>query len=163
VALIVREGHKVRVRILVPLSSRTANVGDVFDGEVAEEVEVDGRVVVARGAPALGTVTAVQRAGYIGRAGRLGFTFDYTRTVDGQKVRLRASQERAQQGSEVFVWGVALFLFWPALFIKGAEMDIQPGTTFNAFIDRDTVVQVPVLVPDIRTPSSPVPPPPPSP
>ncbi len=66
VSVALREGDKVRVKTLVALSSATANVGDVFDGEVVEDIDVNGKVVIAKGASALGTITAVQRAGWLG-------------------------------------------------------------------------------------------------
>ncbi len=143
----VREGEKIRVRVLQQLSSKTANVGDVFDGEVADEVEVGGKVAVAKGASVLGTITAVQRAAWLGRPGRLGFTFEYAKAVDATKVRLRSTAERVGQGNEALTWGLGLLLFLPLLLIKGKEMEVNPGTVFTAFVDRDAVVAVPLPTP----------------
>lgn len=100
----VQEGERVRVRILQEISSKTANVGDVFDGEAADDVEVGGKVAVAKGARVLGTITAVQRAAWLGRPGRLGFAFEHARAVDGTRVRLRATTERVGQGNEAAAW-----------------------------------------------------------
>ncbi len=165
VSVVLREGEKVRVKNLVPISSATANVGDVFDGEVVEYIEVDGKVVIAKGASALGTITAVQRAGWLGRPGRLGFTFEYARAVDGQRARLRATQERGEQGNEALAWGLGVLIFLPLLLIRGPEMDINPGTTFTTFVDRDITIQVPASPPDATPPAPAQPPstPPPTP
>lgn len=149
----VQEGERVRVRILQDLSSKTANVGDVFDGEVADAIEVGGKVAIARGATVTGTITAVQRAAWLGRPGRLGFTFEHARAVDGTRVRLRMTVEQVGQGREAVAW-----LIWP--FISGGEMEFKRGAVFTAFVDRDAVVAVPLPVP---TETQPVPTPSPSP
>jgi len=163
VSVALREGDKVRVKTLVALSSATANVGDVFDGEVVEDIDVNGKVVIAKGASALGTITAVQRAGWLGRPGRLGFTFEYARAVDGQRARLRATQERAAQGNEALAWGLGIILFLPFLLIRGREMEVKLGTTFTTFVDRDITIQVPASPPDVIPPVPAQPPPTPSP
>jgi hypothetical protein len=154
ISVVLREGEKVRVKTLVTLSSATANVGDVFDGEVVEDIDVNGAVVIRKGAPALGIITAVQRAGWLGRPGRLGFTFEYARAVDGQRVRLRATQERVGRGNEAAAWGLGLLIFLPFLLIRGQEMEIKPGTTFTTFVDRDITVLVPAS-PQSPPPASP--------
>lgn len=143
----VQEGERVRVRILQDLSSQTANVGDVFDGEVADDVEVGGKVAMARGAKAVGTITAVQRAGWLRRPGRLGFTFEHARAVDGTRVRLRATVDRVGEGNEAAAWGLGLLIFFPLLLIRGQEMEVKRGATFTGFVDRDTVVAVPTPTP----------------
>jgi hypothetical protein len=156
-----QEGEKVRVRVMQELSSKTANVGDLIESEVADDVEVNGKVVIAKGAKALGTITAVQRAAWLGRPGRLGFTFEYARAVDGNRVRLRATAERIGQGSEALTWGLGLLIFLPLLLIKGKEMEVKSGTVFNTFVDRDAVVAVPL--PPVTNETQPVSIPSPSP
>jgi hypothetical protein len=158
----VMEGERVRVRILQEISSKTANVGDVFDGEVADDVEVGGKVAIAKGARVLGTITAVQRAAWLGRPGRLGFTFEHARAVDGTRVRVRATAERVGQGNEAAAWGLGLLIFFPLLLIRGQEMEVKPGTVFTAFVDRDAVVTVPLPAAPVA-PSAPIPSPSPTP
>jgi hypothetical protein len=107
VSVMVKEGTRLRVRILQELSSRTANVGDVFQGEVFDDTDVDNKIALVKGASAIGTVTVVQRAAWLGKPGRLGFSFEYAKAVDGTNVRLRAAPEREHRGNKPWpgAWG----------------------------------------------------------
>ena len=65
------QGTSVRLRTLSPLSSMDNKVGDRFDLEVAEDVLLNGRVVIPRGSPAKGEITMVKKKGMWGKGGKL--------------------------------------------------------------------------------------------
>jgi hypothetical protein len=51
------KGTTMKVRVMQPISSDTAKLGDQVDLEVAEDVKVDGTVIVSKGGKAEGFVT----------------------------------------------------------------------------------------------------------
>lgn len=98
----VRGGTRVRVKLLQFISSETSQPGDTVRFEVAEDVALEGIVVIRRGTPAVGTVVEA-RAYRLSRwpllwwdgpsPGRLVFTVSETVSVDGDPIRLRGPLE----------------------------------------------------------------------
>jgi hypothetical protein len=62
--IVIPAGKLIVVRLSQPLSSKENNAGDTFSGSIAEPVEVDGRVVIERGAAAHGTVVDAKAMGH---------------------------------------------------------------------------------------------------
>ena len=70
------------------LSTKTTEEGDPFTATVAEDVRVDGRVLIRRGAEIQGTVTEVEEAQRLaGLSGRASLTlrFDNVDTISGER------------------------------------------------------------------------------
>jgi hypothetical protein len=91
--VLLADGTPIKLRLKQDVSSAGAKTGDVVDFEVLEDVKVGEAVVIPRGNPAIGTVTAVLSARRMGRAGKLNIELDYVRLADGQKATLRAVEE----------------------------------------------------------------------
>jgi len=93
-----QDGTIVHVRLVSPLTSEDAKPGDTIGFLVTRDVVVDGAVVIKRKTPAVGTVVAARRAswGFIWRHAVLSFAFVETTSVDGQSIRLRASNGYGQ-------------------------------------------------------------------
>jgi len=89
--ILVPAGAEVMVLTKTDLYSNTVFVGDRLTFEVARDVIIDGRVVIAKGAPVEAGVTwAIPRRSF-GRGGKLGISVDTVTAVDGQKIKLRAA------------------------------------------------------------------------
>jgi PEGA domain len=92
------DGTPVKLRLKRDLSSAVAKTGDNIDFEVSEEVKVGEVVVIPRGNPAIGTVTAAESARRMARGGKLNIEIDYVRLADGEKATLRAVAEMNGEG-----------------------------------------------------------------
>jgi len=93
------DGAVVHMRLVSPITSETAKVGDSIAFLVTRDVIADGAVVIARKTPALGTIVIARRANWgFGRwySGRLSLAFMQTTAVDGQTIRLRATNGYGQ-------------------------------------------------------------------
>ena len=88
-----RDGTIVHVRLVSPITSENAKPGDSVPFVVTRDVIVDGAVVIARKTPAVGLIVLGRRAswGFINRRPLLSFAFVQTTAVDGQSIRLRAT------------------------------------------------------------------------
>jgi hypothetical protein len=64
-------GTNLSVRIVENLSSATAQPGDVFHGTLADDVEVNGKIIFPRGADVFGTVTDAKSSGRLSAPGIL--------------------------------------------------------------------------------------------
>jgi hypothetical protein len=85
-APIVPRDAVIRLVLNDHLSTKESDVGDRFSATVAEDVSVNGRVLVRHGATVQGTVTEVERAkrlaGITGKA-KIMLRFDRIQTTDG--------------------------------------------------------------------------------
>jgi len=136
------EGTEVRLRLLEPLSSATSTQGQRFNLELDDDVRVDGVVVIARGAKAIGTVMSAKKRGFMGKGGELNIMIDYV-LVNDERVRLRANSGNA--GDDKVGATVALtVLFGPlGLLKRGKNIELNPGLVIPAYIDQTTVLATP--------------------
>jgi len=81
----------------------------------------------------------------MGRAGKLDFSIDRVRALDGEWIPLRYTVNKKSGGSHAVSTGVltagAAILFWPAapafLLIKGKDVTLNKGMVFDTFTDQD--------------------------
>src|SRR5262245_53583634 len=116
--VVVPDGTKVRVRLDQTLSSGTAEEGQTVELSVAEAIRAEGAVVVPEGARATGTVVLAQEKRRMGRAGKLDFSVDRVRAVDGEWLPVRYTMNKRSGDSKavstgIITAGVAV-VFWPA-------------------------------------------------
>lgn len=139
------EGIKLRVRLDQTISSATADEGQSVELSVTEAVKVGDVVAIAEGARVMGTITEAIAKRRMGRAGKLDFSIDKVRAVDGEWVPLRYTLNKKLGGSHavrtgIITAGVAV-AFWPAapfmLLMKGKDVTINKGMAFDVFTDGD--------------------------
>lgn len=143
------DGTKLRVRLDQTISSATAEQGQAVELSITEAVRVNDQVVIPDGARVTGTVTMAQEKRHMGRAGKLDFSIDRVRAIDGEWIPIRYTVNKAAGGSHAVSTGVltagAAVLFWPAapafLLIKGKDVNINKGVVFDAFTDADHVLK----------------------
>ena len=86
----------VPVRLLGLINSETSRPGQPLEFTVADDVYVDGELVIRKGTPAQGVVVVSKRArwGPIQRHPQLTFKFTHTTASNGQTIALRATRQR---------------------------------------------------------------------
>ncbi len=132
------DGTIIRVALTEPLSSGTNHQNDQVHFAVAEDVTIGTVVVIAKGASAIGHVSEAEPKGKWGHAGKLAFSVDYAKAVDGSNIRLRASSAQGGQDSKG-----ALMLGLSGAFKHGKEITIAKGTALDAYVDGDRSVTLP--------------------
>lgn len=145
---VVPEGTKVRVRLEQPISSGTAEEGQIVEFTVTDAIKEGGVVVIAEGARATGVITEAQGKRRMGRAGKLDFSIERVRSVDDQWIPLRyfvtkKSGQSHALSTGIMTAGVAA-VFWPAapvfLLRKGKDVTINRGVSFDVYTDADHTV-----------------------
>lgn len=139
-----QDGTPVKMRLAENLTSASAKTGQQVAFEVLEEVNVEGVPVIAKGAPALATVTTAEPRRSMGRGGKLDVNIDSVRLMDGEKAALSATQQAKGGGHTgamtAGMVGTAL-VFFPAapllLFVHGKDITIPKGTEVTAFVAGD--------------------------
>lgn len=135
------EGSEFTVATIDELSSKTAATGDPVTLEVTENVQVNGVVVITSGTKVRAVVSDVVHAGRMGKSGSLNLRLESTTSVDGQKVRLRAT--RAARTDDKTGSTVALAVVVSPLFLlrKGSDVHYKPGTAVTAYTDEPVVIR----------------------
>ncbi len=127
----------LRLSLSEPLSSATNEVDDPVRFEVTEDVKVGSFVAVPKGATAVGHVVEVDPKRRLGRAGKLNFTIDHVKAVDGTNVRLRASSMRKGDDKTGTVIVGTVLLSPLFLIMRGKDVNIAKGTSVVAYVDGD--------------------------
>jgi len=129
------DGTPVLLRMRSAITSETSQPGDPIRLVVLRDVVSGGHVLIGRRAEATGTVVVAEpmHLGFVSRRGRLTFRIDQVPAVDGQSIRLRASQ--AASGPDQFVVDRAR-LHHQVQWADG-------GDIFEAFVNGNYVIAVP--------------------
>jgi hypothetical protein len=142
--LVLQDGTPVRLRINRTISSADARTGDQVDFEVLEDVRVNRVIVIAKGATAIGTVTAAEPKRRMARGGKLDITVDSVRLVDSEKAALRAVKEGKGGGhTGAMTAGIVVtsLVVWPAapffLLMHGKDFTIPKDTEITAYVNGD--------------------------
>jgi hypothetical protein len=130
------------VRMNDELSSKTANEGDSFGMSVAQNVMLNGYVIIPQGSRAVGEVTWKTGKGAFGKSGKMEIQMRYVE-VNGQRIRLEGKFRQEGEGNTVATVAgvVAVGVF--AAFITGKTAVIPRGRELTVH----TVDPVPVVLP----------------
>ena len=136
----VPDATAIRLTLSEPLNSATNEVDDPVRFEVTEDVKVGEFIAVPKGSTAVGHVVEVEPRRRMGRAGKLNFSIDHVKAVDGSNLRLRASSTRKgddRTGAVIIGTVIVSPLF---LIMRGKDISIPKGTSLVAYVDGDREV-----------------------
>src|SRR4030095_3463238 len=134
------DGTEIIVLLDDDISSGSATEGDPVHFKVKDDFKIFGKTVIAKDALVKGRIANAEKDGRPGKGGKLGIRVESTTTVDGEKLRLRASK-----GGDKVVIVIALSvssgLF--GLLKKGKNATIKKGTEIKIYTDETKVVRIP--------------------
>ncbi len=136
------DGAEFMVVTVDEITSKTAAEGDPLTFKVAQDVKIDGEVVIAKDSIVKGVVAQAKKAGMMGRGGTLGIRVESATTVDNQRLKLRST--KGKEGDDKTGTTVALVvLFGPLGFLKkGKNAVIKPGTEIKVYVDEEKKVTI---------------------
>lgn len=142
IEVVLPDGTEFSVLTTEEITSKTATEGDQLTFKVAEDVVINGHVVIAKDTLVKGEVSAAKKSGFFGRGGNLGIRILSATTVDNQKTKLRSAKGKA--GDDKTGTTVALVvLFGPLGFLKkGKNAIIKVGTPIKVYTDEAKTVQL---------------------
>lgn len=139
--VVIPDGTEITVVTTDEISSKTATEGDPINFKVAEDVVINGKVVIAKDSLVKGTVASAKKSGFMGRGGNLGIRVESAMTVDNQKLKLRSAKNK-EGGDKTGTTVALVVLFGPLGFLKkGKNAVIKSGTPIKAFTDEEKKVQ----------------------
>ncbi|MDX6306832.1 MAG: hypothetical protein QOI77_3801 [Blastocatellia bacterium] len=140
--VVLPEGEEFTVETVDEISSKTASENDPVNLRVVEDVKVGSQIVIARGTLVKGIVASVEQRGHLGKGGKLGIRVESTKSIDGQKVKLRASKGKGDTGTVGSTLALSLLISPLFLIRRGNHAVIKPGTTIQVFTDEEKKVLV---------------------
>ena len=115
-------------------------VGQRFEVETSEPVQLDGRVVIPVGTPGVGEVTSVTNKGMWGKSGHFDIRLLYLRVGDRQ-IRLSGTLDDKGVAGRCRRSGGSAIVFLPAgFFMTGTSARMPAGTIIKGSLDEDVPV-----------------------
>lgn len=117
--------------------------GNIVRARVWRDVVIDGRTVIASGAPAFVKIGEVKSAKVAGIKGHLELEALQVTAVDGAEINLEGGYDHSGNGRMALSISLAVFIFLPLIFIKGKQAVLPSGTLFDATTLADSEIDVP--------------------
>ncbi|MFY8004954.1 MAG: hypothetical protein ACOVNR_08915 [Chitinophagaceae bacterium] len=132
-----QEGTVIEVELLKTISSKDASVGETIDFALLDDVVVNNKILINRGAKVIGTITVAEHSKALGKKGKLAFSIDYLYLPDGRAIKLRNQVNKNIKGSGAAVAAGAVLLSPVALLFNGRNAKYEKGEIYKAYIDKD--------------------------
>lgn len=137
---ILQEGTIIKAALTQNISGKEVSVGQTVDFELSENVILNDKVVIPKGAKITGSVTEAQRSKALGKKGKLAFSIDYLYLKNGKVIKLRNQIEKNFKGSGAAVAAGAILLSPIALLFNGKNAKYEKGEVFTAYIDKEVTL-----------------------
>ena len=141
VAAVLRAGTPIALKMAEGLTTKGKDlrVGHRFQLATAEDIAVNGQVVIPAGSPATGEVTTVRNKGMWGKSGGINARLLFVR-ANGQQIRLTGQMDDKGKTGTAGVIGAVAFVPLAGFFVTGTSAEIPLGAPINGFIDEDVPV-----------------------
>jgi hypothetical protein len=134
--IVLSEGTPINLVTAKEIITREAKPDDPIEFTVAEDLVINGQVVVRKGTPATASVIIPEKGGYLGKSGKLAIHIESTTTSDGQRLRLRATTGRA--GDDKATSSMLPTVIDPgALFQHGRDPKVPPGKVVTVHVAEE--------------------------
>jgi hypothetical protein len=132
-------GTNIRLRTLTGLSSKDNKAGQQFDLEVAQDVMLNGIVVIPRGSPATGEVSMVKKKGMWGKSGKMETRVLSVR-ANGKDIPVHGTVSDKGDAGTAGVVASIVVLPIAGFFVTGTSAVLPAGTAATAQLDSDLPV-----------------------
>lgn len=127
-------GTPVRVLLYRFLYSNDLEEGQEIEFKVAEDVRGGGRLLIAAGTRATGTVTDARKSGGYSKAGGLAFAVDRTTGVNGETIALEFRSDQIGDGWAGVGGSVLQGGLIGGLLFRGNRAGVRAGSEFTAHV-----------------------------
>ena len=122
---------------------RKVETGEVISLRVQADVtDIDGNVLVKQGTLVNGTITQSVKRKAAGTKGKLSFSVDFIKSVDGQSVPVNLKFDFAGKSKTGVAVAAGAVVAAPLLLIKGKPAVIKEGQVFNALVVGDKKIKI---------------------
>jgi hypothetical protein len=157
-ANVLRAGAPIPVVLSEFLTTKGKNlkVGQRVQLEVAQDVLLNGRVVVPARSPVEGVLTEVRNKGMWGKSGAIRLHINSV-NINGTSIRLKGDMDTRGETGTAGVVGAIVVLPVAGFFVTGTSAEMPLNMPGRAFLDQDIALAAPAAVPLPMTVASPAP------
>ena len=145
-----------QVELTQEISSKTMKKGNPVPLVLRENVIINDVIVVPAGTKVEGVVINAKRNGMFGRSGKLEFSINSVKSLNGVQIPLQYLTEKkaGHDGGAVAVAAVVSLV--GGLFMKGKNVSFPAGSVFDARVTADTDLNVTLdELADVMNPNKP--------
>lgn len=141
--VVLKAGTPVELELVDMIDTKTIAPGQTIDFRVKYDIKVDDKVVIAAGSIAKGQVIRSKKAKAIGSPGEVQIEIKTVSAVDGTRISLSGGNiYRVGEDQQTLSLVLGIFLCILCLLIKGKEVQIMPGTSFDVTVATSTEIEV---------------------
>jgi hypothetical protein len=135
---VLRAGAPVPVALSEPLTTKgkVLKVGQLVRLEVAQDVMLNGRVVIPARSPVEGVLTEVRNKGMWGKSGAIRLHINSV-NINGAKIRLKGDMDTRGETGTAGVVGALVVLPVAGFFVTGTSAEMPLNMPGRAFLDQD--------------------------
>ncbi len=134
---ILRQGTQVALTVVSPVNTKEDRVGKRVELQVADDIMVNNKMVLAKGTPAFGELTLSKKSGSFGKSGKMAGRVLYIKNGNENIPVTGNFDDRGKSGTGATV-GVAVVAGVFLAFVKGKNAVLEAGTEMTATVERDT-------------------------
>jgi hypothetical protein len=143
VSAVLPANTEIPVSLNETISSKTHRLGDQVALTVAQDVKVDGHVLIPQGTRAIGQVTRRSNRGSFGKSGKMDVTFRYI-DLDGTKIPVEGEHHQEGSGNTAAAIGAMVAVgVVGGLMVKGKSAKVEQGREFRIH----TAEAIPAMLP----------------
>jgi hypothetical protein len=137
----------LKIKLTTPLDTRTSRQGDTVLFQAADDIYVDGHLVIPKGAQGKGTVNKVKGSKNFGRDAELQIGFDRVETIDGTAINTTLGEKAKEENKSLATAAGAslagMVILGPVgivggAFVHGKEVTIPAGVEMYIQIKDET-------------------------
>ena len=136
------KGTVINIELTEELSSKKNHVDDDVPLKTLDNIIINDVVVVPAGSLVSGKVTKCTGSGLFGRAGKLEFTINSVKSVNGVEIPLQYTEKREAGSDDGAVAVAAAVSIIGGLFMKGKNVSFPAGSKMTAKVVADTDLKV---------------------
>lgn len=138
------ENTILNIELTEEISSKKAHKGDRVPLTLQENVIVNDVIVIPAGTTVEGYVTEARSSGKFGRSGKLEFSINSVKSLNGVSIPLEYTikKQAGDDGGAVAV--AAAVTLVGGFFMKGKNVNFPAGSVFEARVTSDTSLNVPL-------------------
>jgi hypothetical protein len=141
--IVIEKGTVIKVRSLNNLKSNKVAEGDEIELEVYEDLVIDNKKVLVKGAPVLGYIESFEKAKFLGKEGLLIIQITSTKAIDNSLIPLRIYKSSVYGEDKSDASVLLSVLVSPAFLLKkGGQASVKEGKIFNTYVTRNVNVKI---------------------
>lgn len=135
---ILRAGAPVTIALSEPLTTKgkALKVGQLVRLEVAQDVMLNGRLVIPARSPVEGVLTEVRNKGMWGKSGAIHLHINSV-NINGTTIRLKGDMDSRGETGTAGVVGAIVVLPIAGFFVTGTSAEMPLNMPGRAFLDQD--------------------------